>query len=405
MIDGARKILGNRDFVRLSLGSGISYFGSNFSLVAVLALSYSFSGTNFSLGFTAFLFMAPYLFASPISGVLSDSVSKKKIMIAADLVRILLVTGYLAAYDLKSPALIYAITFLVSFFSVIFNIARDSLAPTLVAREDISQFNSFWHLLKNIFFVSSMLLGGYFVSAYGYKAAFWFNAATYALSVFLVWSIRHSETPYAGEKRNAWAVYAAGIRYVRSRGELSGSVAHLSIKNFGYGFLNVIYPIFVFSVFSGTSKEMGVLYAVLGAAQIFSSFLCLRYLKAFIETRYVAVLSLALFLEVSGIAGIQYSTGTFAVFLLPLAWLSTGDGISIVAVSSKLMHASDQEYLGRVNAFSALLSNTSYAAGMLACGLISDAISVGLLLAVAAGFFLLSAAAFGTIKNEKALVA
>lgn len=405
MTDDSVKILGNRDFLKLALGSGISFFGSNFSLVAVLGISYSFSGTNFSLGFTAFLFMVPYLFASPLSGVLSDSIPKKRIMIAADLVRILLVTGYLGAYELRSPALIYAITFAVSFFSVLFNNARDSMLPSLVAREDIPRFNSFWHLLKNIFFVSSMLVGGYFVTVFGYRAAFWFDAATYALSLVMIWFIKHAEVPAGGARDGAWTAFADGVRYVKERGELAGSVAHLSIKNFGYGFLNVIYPIFVFSVYAGTSKEMGWLYAVLGAAQIFSSFVCFRYLKGFIETRYVTVLAVALLVEISGIAGIHGSTGTFLFFLAPLAWLSTGDGISTIAISSKLLHASDKKYLGRVNAFSALLSNTTYAAGMLVCGLISDAVPVGLLLAAAAGCFLLSTAAFGIIKNEKAIAA
>lgn len=403
MIEGVKKIFGKKDFVKLSLGSGVSYFGSNFTLVAVLALSYSFSGTNFSLGFTAFLFIVPYLFASPISGVLSDSISKKRILIMTDLVRMLLVLGYVVAYDLKSSVLIYLITFLVSFFSVVFNNARESLAPLLVAHEDIPQFNSFWHLLKNVFFVSSMLMGGYFIAFFGYKAAFIFDAATYAVSILLVRSIRYEHLPPAETARSAWETYADGIRYVRSKGELFGSVVHLSIKNFGYGFLNVIYPIFVFSVFSKTSKEMGELYALLGVAHILSNFLCLRYLKSFIETRYIMILIFALFIEATGVVGIHYSMGSFAAFLLPLAWLSFGDGISMVAVSSKLMHASDKEYLGRVSAFSSLLSNTSYAIGMLVCGVISDTIPVNGLLAIAAAFFLLSAAAFGTIKNEKAL--
>lgn len=401
MIESVKRIFANKNFIRLLFGSGVSYFGSNFTLVAILALSYSFSGTNFSLGFTAFLFIVPYLFASPISGVLSDSFSKKKILIITDLIRIVLVLGYLVAYDLKSSIMIYIITFLVSFFSVLFDNAKESLTPILVAHEDIPQFNSFWHLLKNIFFVSSMLMGGYFISFFGYQAVFVFDALTYAVSIFLIWSIQYKDISKSETERTAWTAYLAGIQYVKNKGELFGSVAHLSIKNFGYGFLNVIYPIFVFSVFSKTSKEMGCLYALLGVAQILSNSLCLRYLKSFIESHYVMILALALFIEVSGVVGIHYSTDSFIIFLVPLAWLSFGDGISMVAVSSKLMHASDKEYLGRVNAFSSLLTNTSYAAGMLVCGLISDTIPIGWLLAITTAFFLLSAATFRGIKNAK----
>lgn len=403
MIEDVKKILGNRDFVRLSLGSGISYFGSNFTLVAVLALSYSFSGTNLSLGLTAFLFIAPYLFASPLSGVLSDSGSKKKIMIAMDLVRLFLVTGYLAAYALKSPALIYSLTFLISFFSVIFNNARDSLLPSLVAQEDIPQFNSFGFLLRNLFFVSSMLLGGYFIVAFGYNAVFFFDAFTYAASILLVRSIAGGRAPAAARAGDVWGTYTEGIRYVMGKKALFGSVAHLSIKNFGYGFLNVIYPILVFSVFSRTSKEMGWLYALLGVSQVISNFICMKYLKSLMDAHYVALLLLALLIETSGVAGIHYSLGSFAVFLLPLAWLSFGDGLSMLAVSSKLLHGSGKEYLGRVNAFGSLLSNASYAAGMLACGLIADAVPVDGLLAAAAAFFILSASALWVIKNEKTL--
>jgi hypothetical protein len=257
---------------------------------------------------------------------------------------------------------------MVSFFSVLFNNAKDSITPLLVEHAEIPQFNSFMYLLRNIFFVLSMLLGGYFISLLGYKAVFVFDAFTYALSIFLVWSIKYEDVHGSPTGHTAWTAYLAGVRYLMSKGELLGSVAHASIKNFGYGFLNVLYPIFVFSVFSKTSKEMGYAYAVAGVAKILSCSLCVRYLKSFIETHYIAILTGALSIEVTGVVGFHYSVSSFLLFLIPLAWLSFGDGLSEVAVTSKLMHASDKEYLGRVNSSFSLLANTAYASGMLICG-------------------------------------
>src|ERR1044072_2908627 len=87
----------NKNFRRLWTGQVISELGTWFSFIAELGLVRMFSGSP--LATTALLVarLLPFLLVAPIAGVLVDRLSRKRIMIAADLLRALVAVLYVGA--------------------------------------------------------------------------------------------------------------------------------------------------------------------------------------------------------------------------------------------------------------------------------------------------------------------
>src|SRR6185312_16488772 len=88
---------GNRNFRRLWAGQVISELGTWFSFIAELGLVRMLSGSP--LATTALLVarVLPFLLVAPIAGVFVDRRSRKRIMIAADLLRSLVALVFIVA--------------------------------------------------------------------------------------------------------------------------------------------------------------------------------------------------------------------------------------------------------------------------------------------------------------------
>lgn len=392
---------GNRNMFRLWLGSSVSYFGSNFTLIAVLTLTHALSPQNASLGLTSFFFILPYLFAGPISGILSDRYSKRKNLIVADVVRCILVFGYFLAIATKSVHLIYLNSFLLSFFSVLFRNSQNSIVPLIVEKQDLADMNSFSHMMTEIFFVLSMVTGGFLLGAIGYKGIFLFDAATYLLSLLMIVGIKTKE-PIPEDKESFTKTFMAGIRYLRGQREMLLSVSHCTIKYFAYGILNVLYVLFVYTYSKKTADEMGILYAFIGVAKIIASLVCLRLLGKHLDRRYGRIVAGALLFETVGTLLLIPSSTVFMGFVAAVMVIHAGDCFSEVAVSTRVMATCDRSFMGRTNAVFAVVPNTLYALGMLFCGFVSERLSMTSLILIAAGVFAASALPLaGILHDEK----
>ena len=95
----------NADFRRLFLASVVSLGGDWFAYVAVSGLVIDDTGRE---GAGALVFAAsvlPVFLAAPLAGVIADRVDRKRLMIAADLARIVPALGLLVANTYELPVL------------------------------------------------------------------------------------------------------------------------------------------------------------------------------------------------------------------------------------------------------------------------------------------------------------
>src|SRR5436309_13360188 len=85
----------NRNFRLLFIGQTISQLGDWFNAVAVFALLLDLTGSATAVAWMMIVQILPIALVAPVSGVVVDRMDRRKLMIAADVVRGCLILGLL----------------------------------------------------------------------------------------------------------------------------------------------------------------------------------------------------------------------------------------------------------------------------------------------------------------------
>jgi MFS family permease len=190
---GLRSVLARPGYRRLWAARTVSQCGDvvQFTTIALLVLQLTGSGLGVSGAVLAEI--APVVLLAPIAGALVDRLPRVKVMLAADLVRLML-AGVLALWH-HDVLVVYAVAFGLSAGSVFFNPAANSLLPTLVDDDELVAANSgIWSAAVLSQVLLAPLAGVLAVTA-GFGWAFALNAASYGISALLLRRLRAGETP------------------------------------------------------------------------------------------------------------------------------------------------------------------------------------------------------------------
>src|SRR5213592_3034072 len=86
---------GNRSFRMLWLGQVVSQMGDWFDTIAVYTIALTLTGSTRSVALIMVARFLPGVVMGPLSGVVADRFSRRTIMIASDIVRAIVVLGFL----------------------------------------------------------------------------------------------------------------------------------------------------------------------------------------------------------------------------------------------------------------------------------------------------------------------
>ncbi len=89
----------NRNFRNLWYGQIVSLFGDWFNLIASASLVASLTGSGLAVGSLFVVRMLAPFFVSPLAGVAADRYNRKILLITTDLVRVVVVLGFLFVRD------------------------------------------------------------------------------------------------------------------------------------------------------------------------------------------------------------------------------------------------------------------------------------------------------------------
>ncbi len=162
---------------------------AQFTTLALLVLRLTGSGLGVSGAVLAEI--VPVLLLAPVAGPLVDRLPRVRVMVAADLARLVL-AATLALWH-SDIGVVYAVAFGLSAGSVFFNPAAGSLLPSLVGEEELVAANSgIWSAAV----LSQVLLApvaGLLASTAGFGWAFAMNAGSFGVSALLLRGLRASE--------------------------------------------------------------------------------------------------------------------------------------------------------------------------------------------------------------------
>ncbi len=308
---------GNADYRYLWLAAVISNLGDWFNLLAAAAFISRLDGTGKAFSFLLLARFLPLFVFTPISGVLADRFDRRYLMIVADVMRAVTVTGFLLVRTEQHIWLFYVLTIIQFALSALFTPARTAVLSNVVAPKDLVAANGLDGLTWSTMLFVGALLGGVAAAALGTSAAFLLDALTFLLSAWFVGRIsqgggrqlrevgnRQQKVRFVDGMRYLWSVpFILLIALVKAGGSLV------------WGAINVLeIPLAeqVFPLGEDGTLTLAIIYAFAGLGTGFGPLLVRRWLGD-AHRRVLWGISLGFVLMVVGIAGLGRLGATFHI--------------------------------------------------------------------------------------------
>ncbi|SHK59282.1 MFS transporter [Actinacidiphila paucisporea] len=352
--DGGPNLWRQRDFVLLWSGQAVSEMGSAVTqlalpLVAVVALKAS----TFQVGLlTAATTVAFAVIALP-AGAWVDRGSKRAIMIACDLLRLLIIGSIpvVGAFGGLTMAQLYAVAVAAGVCTVFFDVSYQSYVPSLVRAEYRIEANGKLATTQAFAQFGGPGLGGALVAAFGAAGALTADAASYAFSVASIVGIRsREEPPPAGRaEETLLSRIAQGLRFVLRHPILRKIVLCTATANLFNGMSAALATIFLIRVLHVRPALIGLIVAGAAVGGVVGG-ACAGRLAKRIGTARVLWVSMLVLSAPQVVAAAAWRG--WGVLLFPLGWGAAYFSAMVfnVAQLSYRQSVTPPELMGRMNA-------------------------------------------------------
>lgn len=203
----------NSNFRWLWCGQVVSLLGDWFNLIASAILIADLTGSGLAIGvlFTIRMF-APF-FVAPLAGICADRYNRKYLLIITDLVRVVIVFGFLFVRDEGDIWLLYTLTTLLFAVSGFFSPARSAILPDVTAPRELGTANALGAATWSVMLALGAAIGGLTTGLFGSQTAFFIDGLTFALSAVFLFGIKLPGTSSATRGTHARAKFSA-LRYM-----------------------------------------------------------------------------------------------------------------------------------------------------------------------------------------------
>jgi MFS family permease len=391
---------GRLGLLRRSPSFGYLFFataGSSFgTYLAAVALVLQIKELTESGAWIAALLIAdflPIVLIGFLLGPLIDRFSRRKMMIASDLVRF----GVFAVLPfVDSPAGLVGLAAVTGVATGFFFPAANAAIPNLVPEEELANANSLTVTVDTLAMTIGPVAGALLFAAWGPTVPYVVNAVTFLVSAALL--VRISERKLRSEDpltRGHWRDVADGVRLVARARPLRTVLVVWNVALIGSAAINVSEVFFAKDTLDAGDVGFGALVGASGVGLALGSFLAAPALgKAGLRRNYVASLVLM-------------GVGWLAAALSPTIWLAVafavggaaGNGAVVVCNRLLVQRGAPDQYRGR--ALATIMSSNYLVLGlaMAAAGVLTDVVGARTVL-IAAGLVFLVAALVALVMTQ-----
>lgn len=278
------------DYRRVWLGQLVSEVGDWFSNVAVFATIFELTHSGTAIGVWVVARHVPLFVFGPLAGVVADRISRKRIMVTADLVRAFLALGFLLIHRREQVWLAHVFIAALMAFSAFFSAAKKASLPNLVERRHLLVANALSASTTATTIALGSAIGGIVSAGLGREFAFVINALSFLFSMVMILRAHIPQTQHppgsmAAAELNAlqraFHDFRSGLKYVRSTPIIVALVVIVTWWGFGNGVGRVVYSLYgaVLGTQEGRSEDFGIaaLYVAMGCGGICGTFVARRF--------------------------------------------------------------------------------------------------------------------------------
>lgn len=382
------RLLRDARFSAFWLGQAISMFGDRLHQIALGALVYQATGSFMAFGLVFLMAAIPNLFLGPIAGAFVDRWDQKRVMIASDLLRALLVLliPVVAVIDI---VLVYPMALLVTSVSLFFRPARAAVVPRIVPPDDLLAANSALWTAESVADIVGYPIGAAFVAFVGAELAlaFWVDAATYVVSAVLIMALVIPPAARATASRVGGAIrafrdeLAEGWQVMRSRPVLLQNTAVGAVAQMCIGAMITLPLPYVEQAFGDRYMDS------LEAWGLLEAFIGLGNLVGGLAVGLIGVRMRKGRMVVAGLVSMGLAVMVLGLTTdLPIALVAAGiigiaNLVYVVPTQTIFGEVTPEGYLGRVVAIRSSIVMGSMTLAMAVCAFAAAVFPVGLIIA------------------------
>jgi dTMP kinase len=274
------RVFGTRSFFKLWVAQVVSSLGDWIGIIAILAIAARVSGgSGAAVSLVMVARVVPGFFLATVGGVIVDRFDRRRVMVACDIGRALLLVLLPFVDTLLGLVLI---SFALEILSLLWGPAKDASIPNLVDTKQLTSANSLGLLaafgtmpLASLVFAvlayaAEWISGFSFFSSLDQEfIALWVDGLTFLVSAVIIFRL---PIPRAREREDGHAVdwtatfrdIAEGIRFIRGKRVVRGVIIGIGVGLIGGGAMIPLGPVFATQVLGGGSAAFGVLMTALG---------------------------------------------------------------------------------------------------------------------------------------------
>jgi MFS family permease len=254
------------DFSLFWLAQAISRFGDPITLIALAIVTYERTRSALFTLLAVVIATVPTAIFGFFAGAVGDALGHRRAMFVSDVARVFLIGAVPVLLDVGAPLIVaYVCVFLAAIFGAIFNPARIAIIPQLVPPDRLATANSTIAATDRTVEILGALAAGLLVATIG-AAAFYFDAASFAISALLLGALRVRP----GETRpfrlsHLFADAAEGVRFLLRQPVLKVNTYFSLAAQLALPVVNGLTPVYLVRRFANGDAEFGA--ALFGVAE------------------------------------------------------------------------------------------------------------------------------------------
>jgi len=381
------------DFGLFWLAQAISRFGDPVTLIALATVTYIATSSALFTALAVVIATVPTAVFGFFAGAIGDALGHRRAMFVSDIARAILI-GAIPPLLANGASLfvVYVLVFLAAIFTAVFNPARIAIIPQLVAPDRLPAANSIVASTDRTVEILGALAAGFLVATVG-ASAFYFDAATFAISALLLAAIRvRPRETYPFQVSHLWSSAAEGMRFLLRQPVLRINTYFSLAAQLALPVVNGLTPVYLFRRFANGDAEFGaalfgVAEAALAAGAVGAGLTLPEYMTQFRKGQLL-IAGFASYGALLILLGLAPSLlPAMVIFFL----MGVANVVFVVPNITLSQEVTPPELRARVFGARIALLNLSWLPIILVSGALADRVDAGILIGVAGGVTLATA--------------
>lgn len=216
---------------RLSLIQLISYFGAWFSNVAIYTLLVELEVSAFMIAMVASFHFLPGVLQAPISGVLIDKFSHKKLMLFLIILEIVATFSLLLVSSSSWLWLLFLLVFIRMGAASFYFTIEMSLLPKILEGKALQYANEIHSIIWSLSYTVGMAISGFLVYKLGVKVAFIVDGLIFTIAFIMLMNLQMN-VEFEKAKENFFDTFKEGLNYLTK----NKKIIHLIVIHASVGF-------------------------------------------------------------------------------------------------------------------------------------------------------------------------